>query len=781
MRTKINFDNNWRFCIGDFEPKTTASEWGGAKVRGYLKGVVAPEFDDSDWRVVDLPHDYVSEGKYCFKNDVSDMGDIPEMESISSRLMAAGCLEGKIAWYRKHFTVNEDLENRRIYIHFDGIYRNSTVYINRYLVGSHTSGYGGFYYDITDFVSCGDNVIAIRVDSREHEGWWYEGGGIYRHTWLEAADNIHTEPFGLYAAPCDIDTEAMTALIKIRCTAVCKYTDDRDAHIRITVKDPNGNMIAVKERDIRINAWSSADICEELSAENIRLWDLNNAELYTAEVCINDSDTYQTTFGIRDIRFDADKGLFLNGKHIKVNGVCCHYDHAGVGVGIPDTVNRYRLERIKDLGANALRLSHYPPSAELLDMCDRMGILVFSETRRMSSAPEDIDSLRFMIKNGRNHPSVFLWGIGNEEIFSQHRPETARTTKTLKSEIRRLDILRPVTSAVVCWDGEQRFDNARGYIDVTKNLDVMGFNYCHTAWDDYHSLMPDQPVIVTEESSNSGTRGCTQTDESKGLYCIYDKDNEAKCKSGKKAVKADMGETAVSMVMERDYIAGMFVWTGFDYRGEPTPFGYPAVYSQFGIMDYCGFEKDNFYYYRSRWTDDTILHIFRCGTDVYCYTSCNEAELFADGKSLGRKSMNGRQYLVWENCADNDLKAIGYKNGNAVITDIKRPSGKPQRILAESYYASAKKGDAVIVNISILDENGVLVENADNTLTFDIEGGILLGTGNGAPADHDSEKAMTRRAFNGRCQLIVKAAGKKLRILVSSAGLDSAVCEPEIK
>lgn len=322
------------------------------------------------------------------------------------------------------------------------------------------------------------------------------------------------------------------------------------------------------------------------------------------------TDSTETTFGIRDIRFDADSGFYLNGKNLKIKGLCCHHDHAGVGIATDRSIFEHRIAQIESMGTNAYRSAHHMMTDEMLDICDRMGILVFDETRRMSSAPDDLAALRAMVRHGRNHPSVFLWGIGDEEIFSQDRPETSRTTITMKTEINKLDGTRPITSAVVCWNGKERFDNAANYIDVTKHLDIMGFNYCKQAWDDYHERMPHQPIIITEASSNSGTRGCYSTNEDIGQYYILDRNNAEKVKNKQKAVKKDFGEEEWKYFDERDYLAVIFLWTGMDYRGEPTPLAYPAVYYQFGIFDYCGFLKDNFYYYKSWWTSEPALRIF---------------------------------------------------------------------------------------------------------------------------------------------------------------------------
>ena len=444
----------------------------------------------------------------------------------------------------------------------------------------------------------GENIIAMRVDASEHEGWWYEGGGIYRHVWLMVTDNLHVEPWGI-AVQAEPNLCTMSAALKINANIVNKYFERKTVQVISEIKDKDGQVISKTNETITISGWDNAEIHLGHTLENINLWDLERTYLYSIvlklllEGAICDEDT--VSFGIRKMQFDADSGFILNGKNIKVKGLCCHHDHAGVGIGLPESVIEYRMMQLKGMGANAIRISHYPASVELLNLCDKLGILVFEETRRMSSAQEDIECLTAMVKRDRNHPSIFLWGIGNEEIFSQHRPETIRTTLTMKAEVRKLDPTRPITSAVVCWDGEQRYDNAEKYVDVTENLDVMGFNYCPTAWDDYHRRMPKQPIIITEASTNSGTRGCYHTDESMGQYYVLDADNIEKVKNTRKAVKKDVGENEWKYFAERPYLAGIFLWTGFDYRGEPTPLQYPAVYSQFGIFDYCGYEKDNYY------------------------------------------------------------------------------------------------------------------------------------------------------------------------------------------
>ncbi len=787
----IMLDNGWRFFEGDPAPHDPADGWGGAKARAYSKGAAAVDFDDSGWREICLPHDFVSEKKYCFDSAAgSDMGDIPEMESIDSRLFAGGCLEGGAAWYRKKFRLPQGCGNKRVYIHFGGVYRNSTVYLNQYYVGAHASGYGSFYYDITDFVDYGgENVIAVRVDASGREGWWYEGGGIYRHVYLEVADAVHIGPHSLFAYAENVNTETRSAVFNVRFEALNKTTEAVMIRAVTEIISPQGDTVAENEEELTVPAWDASRAECTFAVQKSELWDLDNTDkLYTAAVSLYAGDrlldSATVKFGVRDMRFDADSGFFLNGRHMKIKGVCCHIDTAGVGIGVPDSIKAELAAKIKGMGANAVRIAHCPPSEEFLNICDSLGLLVYAETRRMSSAPEDLDALRAMVRLCRNHPSVFLWGIGNEEIFSQHRPETARTTITMKSEIKKLDPTRPVTSAVVCWDGIQRYDSAEKYIDVTKQLDVMGFNYCRTAWDDYHRRMPDQPVIVTEESSNGSTRGCFGTDETAGQYFPFDKDNSKKCKVGAKADRYELGETAWRAVAERDYIAGEFIWTAFDYRGEPTPLKGKVVSSQFGVMDYCGMPKDGYYYFASWWSDKDILHVFPNGSrelkseDVYCYTNADEAELFADGVSLGKKTVERNWYVKWENvtCSPGGLTVKGYKNGRPVSEKTAPAAGKPASICI-SCAKIVKKGETVPIGIHIADKNGNVVPDACNSLHFKTDGGTLIGTGNGNPADTDSEKEPYRHAFNGFCRVLVKADGKNITLRAEADGLKTAECK----
>lgn len=797
MRQRINIDNDWKFFPGDLAPHTPADHWGGAKAHAYGFGATAIECKDEKWRSVDLPHDFVMEGDYTRKSaENSDMQKIPEMESIDSRHFAGGSLAGGIGWYRKKFSLSEADTQKRVYLYFDGIYRNSTIYLNEYYVGTHTSGYTSFYYDITDFIYYDKpNTLAVRVDATEREGWWYEGGGIYRHVWLEIRESVSVSPWGVFVSA-QTDLEKGCADISIKTEITNQTLTPCTVTLETLIYNPSHETVAALRSEQQIDAWDCALCPQTHLLDSVQLWDLDTPALYQLQTNLYLdnvlTDSCSTDFGIRDIRFDADKGLFLNGKHIRVKGVCCHHDHAGVGIAVPDSVQEYRIRQLKSMGTNGYRCAHHPPTKELLDICDRLGMLVLDETRRMSSAPDDLDALRLMVKRDRNHPSIFLWGIGNEEIFSQDKPEAARTTRTMKTEIQKLDGTRPITSAVVCWNGTERFDTAKAYIPVTQNLDVMGFNYCKTAWDNYHERMPKQPVIITEASTNSGTRGCYNTCEDSGAYFILDPDNENKVVNKRKAVRENVGESEWKYFAEREYLAGIFLWTGIDYRGEPTPLSYPAVYSQFGILDYCGFPKDNFFYYQSWWQEKPVLHIFPHWNfpdmegkelTVYCYSNLDEIELFVNGKSYGRKSMECNWYLSWENVIyePGEVSAKGYKDGMLVLVEAVKTTDAPYKLQLTPYKPEISIGDTAIINVSVTDRNGLVVPTADNEIYFEIEGGTFLGTGNGNPGSHESDKLPVRRAFHGLCQLLVKAdANSVIRVAAKSNGLKMGECNVEI-
>lgn len=775
---KILFDEDWKFLRKNLPPYHPADRWGGAKAGAYDFGAVSDNCDENDWENVTLPHDYVRLEEYTTKVSQSEeITDIPAMQSIQSRLHAGGCLEPKVAWYRKHFKLEEAWKNRPVYLKFDGVYRDCDVYLNQMYVGSYTSGYTYFYFEITDFLREGENILSVRVNPTGREGWWYEGGGIYRHVWLEIQDELLIEPHKL-GAVATADYKKRQGKVMVSAEITSRIMESRNALLKSVIYDEEGNEVSTETTPFTINAWGERRIEQELevSGEQLRLWELESPYLYRIKSWILHengkeiiSEQPEQFIGFKETVFTPEKGFFLNGKSVKLKGLCVHHDHAGVGIGMPDSVVEYRLREMKKMGMNALRSAHHQPSDVLLELCDKLGILVFSETRRMSSAEEDLEQLRRVVRQGRNHACVFLWGIGNEEINIQHKKETIKTTKRMEMEIRKLDSVHPFTAAVVCWDGKEHFKDARRYFDVTKHLDVMGFNYCISAWDDYHENNPEQPVLVTEiNAANSSTRGIYETEEGRGHFFTLDNKNVEKCTNKERAAaRKEIGEKEWKAVAERSYLAGGFLWTGIDYRGEPTPMPWPAIGSSFGIMDYCGFPKDSFYYYRSWWGEKAVLHLFphwnHAGREgqkltVYAYTNADAVELFVNGKSYGVKEVEENWYLTWENVVyePGELKAVGKKNGEIIEKSI-LTTGAPERVEVLKYTENQFTFDKVaIFNIRVLDKDNQLVPDACPLLHITMEQGTrLLGIGNGDPGCHEHEQSTTHHAFNGLMQVIV--------------------------
>ena len=643
--------------------------------------------------------------------------------------------------------------------------------------------YTYFYFEISDFLVEGDNLISVRIDPREREGWWYEGGGIYRHVWLYKYDELMILPYE-NKVEVSFDDEKNRVDISVCAQIISRAYKDKDITVNFGIFDEKNAMIAEKHVDLNVRDWEEeyAKTTFSLDKGSFEFWSTDNPALYTLKttIILGESDRHivceDVTFGIKRVEFTAGDGLYLNGNRPQIKGLCLHQDHSGVGFGVPDSVIEYRLRELKKMGMNAIRSAHHQPSDVLLDLCDRLGILVFSENRRMSSAEEDIEQLRKVIKQGRNHACVFLWGIGNEEINVQHLDETIRVTERLKREIRKLDSTRYFTSAIVCWDGKDRFEYATKYFDVAKHLDVMGFNYCDSAWDDYHNHFPNQPIIITEiDAANSSARGIYSTDVSKGHFFTLDPNNISKCTDIQRVKKRfEIGEKFWKETAERKYLAGAFLWTGIDYRGEPTPMPWPAVSSTFGILDYCGFRKDSFYFYQSWWGKTPTIHLFPHWNNpvnpgerltVYAYSNMDEIEIFVNGKSYGKKSVKSNWYVRWEDVVYEPgmLEAVGTKGGKEYCEKVVTTK-KIDKLMVRKYEENILISDNISIwNIDVVDEDGKTVPDACPLIHIVTgEGTTLIGAGNGDPSCHESELSCERHAFNGKLQVIVSSDGEPL-------------------
>lgn len=798
---KINMDLDWKFFRGDLAPHTNTDGWGGGKGKSFYFGATGMALEDAGWKTIDVPHDFVLEGDYTRKTE-SFLGSdrIPDMETIDSRHFAGGSLEGGIGWYRKKFNIPGEYEGRRIFLTFDGVFRNSTVYVNEHFVGIHESGYTGFTYDITEYINFGNiNLVAVRADASGREGWWYEGGGIYRHVWLTVTEPVYVPENGIYISA-EPNLETHQAAVHIETEISNRFEKEAGVCVRSAILNENGQEICTQSDHLEVPIWGETAIKQDVNLSEVILWGPENPYLYTlrTEIIYEGMvvDREESVFGIRDIVIDKDNGFLINGMPLKIKGFCQHMDHAGVGIAVPDKLIEYRLHKIKELGANALRCSHNPPSPVLLDMCDRMGILVMDETRKSSVSVENLVQLRSMVKRDRNHPCIYCWCIGNEEVNLQFTPEAGRVVHAMRMEVRKLDPYRPVTMALVYWnpnDTTGKTDiSVEKLIPVAGELDIAGFNYNPDKWDPYHQLTDGQPMMNTEAFSDAWTRSCYETDTDKGCFYLMDPGNENKNIrkwSGDSLYKA---ENMWRMYNARSYLAGYFIWTAFDYRGEPTPMPYPAISTQFGVMDYCGFKKDIAYFYQSWWSAQKVLHVFphwnMAGKEgrpvtVYCYSNYDEVEMLVNGKSYGRKRMEKDWFLKWEDIIyePGTLCAVAYKNGKEVQREEVRTTGAAAKIEMTAYedVIRADCRDIAVINVRILDENGFMVPTADPQITFRVEGnGGFLGTGNGNPGSHESDKLPVRRAFHGLCQVLVKAGMEEGEIKVTAAaeGIGTSIC-----
>jgi len=773
-RERINIDFDWKFKLADAalaEPRFYLHQsgfygWAGA----------AAKLDDTLWRSLNLPHDFVVEREFMQQDAIPNL-------HISTN--ENGSKPGGVAWYRKHLSIPESDRGRRIYLFFDGVYRDSEIYLNEFLVGAHRSGYSSFYFDITDLLDYGgENLLAVRVDATQHEGWWYEGGGIYRHVWLVKTGPLHVAPWGTFVtSEVDLSTAKPRARLEIKTTLKNTTGETVERTVRSAALDPSGKAVAEVRSTVRLEAASEVEMLQKMEVAIPQLWSLETPNLYKLETTVLDGkkpeDEVVTPFGIRSVRFDKDRGVLLNGQPVKIKGVCCHQDHAGVGVALPDRLQEYRLERLKDFGCNAYRTSHHPPTPELLDACDRLGMLVLDETRYLSSTEQDLNELADLIRRDRNHPSVVLWSLGNEPVAIAWKPQSARITRTTKALAHKLDPTRPVTLALCFWNPD---GNKEEPLDRTPfpaaELDVMGFNYAVDLWEGYHERHPGQPMIITEASSNMRTRGCYRTEDGQNWVSWQDSRTQHRA------------EEQWDKVARYPYLSGIFLWTGFDYRGEPSPYLWPAINSQFGVLDTCGFPKDTAYYYKAWWTDEPVLHLFphwnwpeRVGQPltVGCYSNCEEVELFLNGKSLGRQAMQTSSHLEWKDVIYQPgvLEAKGYRDGKVAATAKVETTGASHaiRLTPDRSRIQADKCDVCVLNAEIVDEQGRLVPDASNEISFQVEGpGRIIGVGNGDPGSHEADKSSHRRAFNGLCQAILQATetAGKVTITATAAGLQSA-------
>ncbi|HJT73310.1 MAG TPA: beta-galactosidase GalA, partial [Chitinophaga sp.] len=748
-----NFDADWQFHKGDIAIKRAvkAGKYGGltdsdvkiitgedTTIAYFDKNKVAP-FKSSDWKEVTLPHDWCVEGVFTHDN------------TIGSQPAANGYLPVGIGFYRKEFEVPEIDKGKKISIEFDGVFRNSTVWLNGHLIGNHLSGYTPSNYDLTDIIRYGKegkNVILVKVDATDYEGWWYEGCGIYRHVWLIKTDKLHVGRFGIYVTTPSVSESE--AVVNIRTTLQNESRETRNLTLISTIVDSKGALCNTQTASQTIAPFDQVEISQEGAIRQPSLWCPETPNLYKVLTQVVENgmpiDSYETTFGVRTIEI-TDKGCFLNGKLYPIKGTANHQDFAGVGVAVPDKINDYRIKLLKEMGCNGYRSAHNPPSSELLDACDRLGMLVLDENRQLSGTEDGIKDLTTLLYRDRNHPSVFMWNMENEEPLEGNITGT-RILETMVRITHNIDPARPVTAAM------NHGWNDAGYSDV---LDVTGYNYGQRDMQYVrdHEKFPKRKMIVTESTSFVSARGEYEDNNAKGYVSNL----------GNGVGWGMLPGKDWEHIVQYPYLSGMFAWTGFDYRGEPTPYQWPCVTSHFGIMDICGFPKDGYYAYKAAWTNNPVVHVFPHWNwkgkegqriKVQGYSNCEEVELFINGKSAGKKQVVPFNRFEWEVIYQpGRLEARGYKGGKTVVKEITETSDAPAQIVlsCDSRTLDADGCDVAVINIAIKDARNRLMPTASNLVKFSIEGpGRIIGTGNGDPSSHEPDKASQRMTFNGYCQ-----------------------------
>lgn len=715
-------------------------------------GPASVAFDDHAWRDVQLPHDFIVEGTFDPKADPSH-----------------GFLPKGAGWYRKTFTLPAEDQGKVLWLEFDGVYRNSLVWLNGQLLGQHASGYTSFYYDVSRVAHYGgQNVLTVWADARQNEGWWYEGGGIYRHVYLTKLAPVHFAHWGTKidtTLPEDLSSAMINVSLDVENNGVPQY-----ATCDYRIIGPDGGTVSTLEPTSHTLAFPVGDPLPLGSRAKIlspKLWSPDAPNLYKLAAVLRQNgqivDEVTTTFGIRSLRWDKDQGFFLNGKPFKIQGTCNHQDFAGIGVALPDRVHYYKVEKLKQMGCNAFRFSHQPMAPELLDACDRLGMIVMDENRKLSDSVETLAQVESLVRRDRNHPSVVMWSMCNEESL-QGTERGGRMFAAMKDTVLKWDRSRPVTSAMNGGFG--------GGISLVE--DLQGFNYNTGQYDGFHKALPGLPCYGSETASETTTRGVYEDDKAKGYVGTH----------------RTTAEGAWKPIAERAWMAGGFVWTGFDYRGEPTPYQWPCVNSHFGIMDTCGFPKDSYYYYQSEWIDKPAAHLSqhwnypgREGQEIPVWVTGNAAkyELFLNGASLGTRDMPPHQHVEWKvKYQPGTLETRGYDaQGHAVASDQVQTTGAPARLKLERdrQEFAADREDVAVVRCAVLDAEGRVVPVAGDEITFEAKGPAhLAGVGNGDPSDHDPDKASKRHAFNGHCLAVVQSESTAgtVTLTASAPGLQSA-------
>ena len=766
-RERLLFDFGWKFQFGNSADPAKDLGFGFGQGDFAKTGdfeFAKLKFDDSKWSSVDLPHDWAVGLPFVHDEEQNSHGYKP----VGRRYP-----ESSVGWYRRTFDLPASDAGRRITIDFDGAFRDVLLWVNGCFIGRNENGYVPFHFDVTDFVNAGaKNCIVARVDASFGDGWFYEGAGIYRHVWMTKTDNVYLGKFESYARATVSGSDATVSLGTIARNAGSHMAE---AKVSWKIIDATGKTVATAEAAAQsIAADGAGTYTATASIANAAMWSMETPSLYAALVMVEVGgkvvDAERFRFGVRTVVFDADKGFSLNGKPMKIQGVCNHQDHAGVGAALPDRLQYFRLGVMKEMNCNAVRTSHNMPTPELVEACDRMGLMMMCETRQMSSSAEGLAQLEVMIKRYRNSPSIILWSIGNEEgeLQDAMADQGVRIGATMVRRAHELDPTRLVSAAV----------NARNDKGVSNSLDVIGFNYHLPEPDGFHKMDAKRAVYGSETGSALSTRGIYVTDPIRNWVSAYDVNQPG---------WGELAEEWWKFYATRDWTCGGFAWTGFDYRGEPTPYGWPSVNSQFGIVDMCGYPKDTFYYYKSWWGTEPVLHLFPhwnwAGKEgepikIWVHSNLDEVELLVNGVSVGSQKVPHLGHLEWTaKYQPGVIEARGSKGGKVVLTERRETTGETAsiRLTADRDEIDADGEDVAVLRVEALDKQGRAVPTAANFIGFKVSGeGRFLGVGNGDPNCQEADKEPHRSLFSGLAQVIVqstKMAGE-IRVEAFKEGWD---------
>ncbi len=752
LRQRTSLDADWAFHRGDLASNETNQ-------------AIAATYDDHQWQRVQVPHDYGLDGSYSTNNARNH-----------------GYLPSEPAWYRKHFSIPQSAQGKTLQLEFGGVFRDSQVWLNGQFLGHHANGYTGFFYDITKAAQYGaDNIITVRVDPRQPEGWWYEGGGIYRHVYLHVLAPLHVATWGAFVTskvPNGDQGADAEAEITIQTTVKNDASTPANCTVVSEILSPDGASLKSIKSDTTAPANDQDEVTQQTVLAHPLLWSPDSPQLYQLRTTIlqdgHPVDSTTTTFGIRTVVFDANKGFFLNGKHVEIFGVANDQEFPAFCIAVPDSLLPWRVTQLLQLGCNAWRTAHNPPNEAVLDACDRLGMLVMDENRHLGDSElaktpagttaTNFADLDFMIQRDRNHPGIIMWSLCNEERL-QGKPEGVALFSAMMKEVHKYDVTRPITSAM-----HNGWTNPESLADVE---DIVGVNYNIDKYDKIRRAHPDKPMFGSEDTNDKTTRGEYADNPAAGMRSCY-----------------NLSDTGWLAVVNRPFMAGSFTWTGFDYKGEPNPYGWPDISNNTGLLDVCGFPKDKAYYFKSCWTDKPMVHLMpTCwnwpGKEgqtnrVIAFSNAREVELFLNGKSLGVQTMTHDGHVEWAvPYAPGQLLAKASTDGRVVATDQVETTGSPARIQlsTDRKILHADNQDTIVVPVAILDEQGRVVPDAANRVTFQlVGGGRILGVGNGNPADHDPDRANQRNAFNGHCITLIQADTNpgELHLTASSPGLTSA-------